>query len=293
MVKLNYISNVKFIEQCEWAIDLLAYDSGDGNLYIPKYTDIEHLQPFQVGKFWNPILIHYTNNKNNKNNKIFCRVELISYYLSNILQHLKLDTFTLFTGHSDETINNNYIELLNSPRLIHWYANNIDISHNKLTPIPIGINGVVIDNINILDKLRLKPINKNNLYYVNIGIGAHAGSKERIKCLQYAQKKNRFGLSKDKYFKELSKSCFVLSPRGNGIDCHRHWESLYLQTIPVVTDSLLVRHWAKFFPLVILNDWSEFDPKILTPELYYQLWKQYPNIENDLNFDYFFEHYCL
>ena len=37
------------------------------------------------------------------------------------------------------------------------------------------------------------------------------------------------------YIKELSSCYFCLSPNGNGIDCHKHWECLYLGVIPIVT----------------------------------------------------------
>ena len=37
-----------------------------------------------------------------------------------------------------------------------------------------------------------------------------------------------------KYLKELARSYFVLSPPGNGFDCHRTWEAIYFKTIPVV-----------------------------------------------------------
>jgi hypothetical protein len=40
-----------------------------------------------------------------------------------------------------------------------------------------------------------------------------------------------------KYIEELSKYKFAISPEGNGIDCHRTWECLYLGVIPIVIES--------------------------------------------------------
>ena len=41
----------------------------------------------------------------------------------------------------------------------------------------------------------------------------------------------------DEYLNELSKYRFCLCLRGNGIDTHRFWESLYLGVIPVILNN--------------------------------------------------------
>jgi hypothetical protein len=56
-------------------------------------------------------------------------------------------------------------------------------------------------------------------------------------------------------------SCqFVVSPQGNGIDCHRTWEAMALGCIPIVKshelDPLLSQ-----FPILIVPDW-----RLLTKE---------------------------
>jgi hypothetical protein len=287
MVKDTFVNNSILSEQCEWAIDLLTYKTEEGNLIIPNSDEIYYLSPFRENAFWNPILIHY--NKNN-NNHIFCRSEIISY-LFNILEKYKINTpIVLFTGHSDETIDEKYLPLLNSSKLLHWYSINVDIEHDKLTPIPIGINSTK-SNVDILDNLTSQNIIKDNLYYVNIGVGNHRGTKERQKCLQYAQKDNRFGLTRQEYFEELSKSYFTLSPNGNGIDCHRHWESLVLKTIPVVTKSYLTEYFSKIVPMVIIDDWSQFTPDMLSIDLYKDLWDTHPEADILLKRDGFFTKY--
>jgi hypothetical protein len=64
---------------------------------------------------------------------------------------------------------------------------------------------------------------------------------------------------------ELMASCsFALSPPGNGFDCHRTWEAIYVRTIPIVKKSV----WSDYFvelglPLLALEDWA--DLAALTP----------------------------
>jgi hypothetical protein len=55
---------------------------------------------------------------------------------------------------------------------------------------------------------------------------------------------------------------FWLSPRGNGIDCHRTWEALYLDIIPIVWNSSLNILYENL-PVVIINDHRELNETFL------------------------------
>jgi hypothetical protein len=54
---------------------------------------------------------------------------------------------------------------------------------------------------------------------------------------------------------------FVLSPPGNGPDCHRTWEAIYSGAIPIVK-----RDFWPFktlsLPVLVVNDWNEVPEKI-------------------------------
>lgn len=45
----------------------------------------------------------------------------------------------------------------------------------------------------------------------------------------------------EKSLEALADSRFVLSPEGNGIDCHRHYEALLMGAVPIVEDSPMAR----------------------------------------------------
>ena len=55
--------------------------------------------------------------------------------------------------------------------------------------------------------------------------------------------------------KLMRKTMFVPSPAGNGIDCHRTWEALYLGAVPVVLRSEYFgeSNW----PVLVVDSWSE------------------------------------
>ncbi|CAF3794661.1 unnamed protein product [Rotaria sp. Silwood1] len=58
-----------------------------------------------------------------------------------------------------------------------------------------------------------------------------------------------------------------LSPRGNGIDCHRTWEALYLDAIPIVWHSTIDSLYTDL-PVIIIHDWNEINKQFLRNKLY-------------------------
>ena len=59
---------------------------------------------------------------------------------------------------------------------------------------------------------------------------------------------------------------FWLSPRGNGLDCHRTWEALYLDIIPIVWNSTLNVLYENL-PVLIINDHRELNETYLYAKL--------------------------
>ena len=59
------------------------------------------------------------------------------------------------------------------------------------------------------------------------------------------------------YFKKLPEYKFVISPEGNGIDCHRHYEALMAGCIPIVERNPLIKHKYRGCPILFTADYSE------------------------------------
>lgn len=70
-------------------------------------------------------------------------------------------------------------------------------------------------------------------------------------------------LSPDVYFGTLPSYKFVISPEGNGIDCHRHYEALLAGCIPIVERNPLIEEKYKGCPILYTNDYSEITPEYL------------------------------
>lgn len=224
--------------------------------------------------------------KTNINNDIpifFVKTHLIDVFFS----YLKTSQpFKLITHNSDHTVNLNHLKYLENKNLIKWYSQNVNVYHKKLISIPIGIaneNWYCGDESILINEVK-KNLKKTNLIYCNFDYSTNPF--ERGKCVSVLNK-NGISVSKKKpfndYLNELGKSYFSVSPNGNGIDCHKTWESLYLKTIPIITKTINSSFYFDY-PIIILNDWSEFNINDYTPERYLNEIKKYDESRLEINF---------
>jgi hypothetical protein len=70
-------------------------------------------------------------------------------------------------------------------------------------------------------------------------------------------------LPPDAYFESLPSYKFVISPEGNGIDCHRHYEALIAGCIPIIERNPLIEEKYKGCPILYTDDYSEITPAYL------------------------------
>jgi hypothetical protein len=63
----------------------------------------------------------------------------------------------------------------------------------------------------------------------------------------------------------ILKSKYTLSPQGNGIDCHRIYEAIYLNSIPIIKSGLMDNYFKKL-PAIIINNWTDITEDFLKNE---------------------------
>jgi hypothetical protein len=79
-----------------------------------------------------------------------------------------------------------------------------------------------------------------------------AGTDDRRRKFGFNRRKIEYGLTmrgiynlpfvrKETYWRALLDHKFIVSPEGNGIDCHRHYEALMAGCIPIVEDDPQIR----------------------------------------------------
>lgn len=97
----------------------------------------------------------------------------------------------------------------------------------------------------------------------------------RINILKTLEKNNISNtlLDHKSYFQELPKYKFVISPEGNGIDCHRHYEALMAGCIPVVEYSEYISEKYGDVPILYTRDYSEINEQYLE-EVYERMKKK-------------------
>jgi hypothetical protein len=211
--------------------------------------------------------------------KIFVKTDILFEFQSMVLIKIR-KKFILYTHNSDLSIDDKYLQIINNDYLLKWYGQNINTYNDKLVSIPIGIANSRWEhgNIDILKKIINENNSKVNNVYCNIDINTNRS--ERIECLNNIhpiENSNRSDF--ESYLREISKSYFVISPNGNGIDCHKTWESLYLKSIPIVTNSINISYY-KDYPILILDNWSDIKNFNLNEDLYNKLISKYENFSN-------------
>lgn len=211
--------------------------------------------------------------KENEILKFFVKIDYVHSFFTTRQQR----PYILYTHNGDLPVDDNYLKYLDDPFLIKWYGQNIMTIHSKLESIPIGIANEKWPHGNetIFNEVLNKNLEKERLIYVNFDVNTNR--IERNHCIFQLNTK---GLTMDnklpfkQYLEEVAKSYFVVSPNGNGIDCHKTWEALYLKTIPIVTKSINVGYYKKL-PIIVIDNWSNFDFNMFNIDLYEKTWENF------------------
>jgi hypothetical protein len=162
-----------------------------------------------------------------------------------------------------------FSDFLNSDNLIALFGQNVEnFEHQKLFSIPIGIANQMWEhgNPNVFNAV-LNNIHKNtkpHLLYMNFSPSTYP--QERPYVFELFKNKPFCTVSSPKnlthYLQEMALHKFTLSPRGNGIDCHRTWEALLVGSIPVVRASSLDVLY-KNLPVLIVESWEQVTQEFL------------------------------
>jgi hypothetical protein len=189
---------------------------------------------------------------------IFCATHLFSDFRFKILPYI-CHPFILITHNSDASITPLESDILANPYLLHWFAQNNQVVHDKITSIPIGLENRWMHNHGRLSKF--KKNNKSNHIknpQILCAFNTHTNPvvRERAKAILQAHPMATFKqVAHKEYLEVLSNNMFVASPAGNGFDCHRTWEALYVETIPIVVGR---KFYSSFplFPGLVLDQWE-------------------------------------
>jgi hypothetical protein len=197
----------------------------------------------------NKFFIEHCEKTNTNTIRIFVYTHILIYITQILAEKINKNIkIILYTHNSDHHFDGMFKPLVDSESIIKIYAQNVDytIYNAKLNLLPIGIansmwqHGDIVSLYTVISDTYKNKKNKD--IYVNINPGTYSYRKEILDAITQT---NCYNLSSGKpyieYLKELAEHRFCLCIRGNGIDTHRFWESLYLGTIPVILNNNITK----------------------------------------------------
>ena len=197
---------------------------------------------------------------------VFVDARSVKYFFQTLHPQIKYK-YILITHNADTNIDETYIDFIDD-RIIKWFAQNVIIKHEKLIPIPIGLENLYYYNNGItkyFDNLKKKigqTKKKNRILY---GFSIDTNENERQGAYTYLKKSEvadeiQEKLNSKMYLKLLTDYKFVASPPGNGVDCIRTWEALYLDVVPIVKRSVVTEYFSSLgLPMLIIDNWQEIE----------------------------------
>jgi hypothetical protein len=203
--------------------------------------------------------------------------------------------FILVTGDCDESCPNElfrsheeFTRFIESDKIIHWYSQNCIGNHPKLTQIPIGMDYHTMalrdhewgpktspldqERILFAIKQKAKPLQSRTCKaYANFHFLMNTkyayDRKDAIQrlppqCVFYEPTK----VKRINTWKTQSEYAFVISPHGNGLDCHRTWEAIALGCIPILKTSPLDPLF-EGLPVWIVKDWADVNERSMMEKM--------------------------
>lgn len=189
---------------------------------------------------------------------IHIKTDYIDDFMKIVMPEIN-NNIVIITHNADKCISSEHLDILNNNKIIHWYAQNTTIIHPKLTTLPIGIANSQWKHGNLKHLTKVIDLNilKTNLLYVNFNVSTNSLVRSHVKkiMLEKGYTFTNATMNFFEYLKELASYKFAICPVGNGPDCHRIWECLYLGVIPIVSNIIAYNDFDDL-PILKIDDFN-------------------------------------
>ena len=149
-------------------------------------------------------------------------------------------------------------------------ASRIDGTDDDWQPFPIGMQYSYMYNFHRGDEIQIGEHNSTVLCCIERDTDARRrpgiqGGINRKRILENLEKNGIYNQSFGhiEYFGILPQYKFVISPEGNGFDCHRHYEALIAGCIPIMEHNSAIEEKYKGCPVLYTTDYSEITEEYL------------------------------
>ncbi|CAB4582174.1 unannotated protein [freshwater metagenome] len=141
------------------------------------------------------------------------------------------------------------------------FSNNLMGSHKSITPIPLGLERQAYRSAGKISNFQVPGKTDPTKRKIDFLIAWNDGTN--TKRIDYRREFMSSGkglvlntrVHSKTIHKLMRKSLFIPSPAGNGLDCHRTWEALYLGSVPVVLKKEFCGD--ETWPVHVVDSWEE------------------------------------
>ena len=168
--------------------------------------------------------------------------------------------FEVVLGKGDYEITTQFTGLIPENVSAVW-VNNKNCLHRKIRYLPMGR-----DFRSKKFHAVVRPTSKKSiLLYCNFSVNTHPSRgvlRDRLNDLRFATVEHmgeflNYPMHREIFYEKISRSKFVLCPRGNAIDTFRLWDCLYLGAIPVVFKEAVFHEEIADLPILFLSSFEE------------------------------------
>lgn len=185
-----------------------------------------------------------------------------NFYADQLFEYIEnVDKKLIIITHNADSCMN----FLPPDNVMMWYAQNVGIKNPRVQSIPIGVeNDRWFANLNKKGKMDAivgqRPVFKN-LVYMNFNIDTAPAKRQPVYDLfkderWVTSRMGKNGGDFDDYLDNIHNHPFVLCPEGNGMDTHRTWECLYVNSIPIEKRNINNQFYTDL-PICFVDEWDE------------------------------------
>jgi hypothetical protein len=149
-----------------------------------------------------------------------------------------------------------------------YNCSEFDRMNDEWVPFSIGLGWSIINNASPLRDLQIGNHERLVFCAINVDTDQRRRGFQRIcrrairDTLRHNGIENSY-IPNPSYFNELPHYKFIISPEGNGIDCHRHYEALMAGCIPIIEEHEGIKEKYKGCPVLFTKDYREITPAYL------------------------------
>ncbi len=199
---------------------------------------------------------------------VFCYTHCLNSFSDHL--HTLQNSCVLILTNSDQNVSYDYCKaVLDCQTIYHIFSQNLLFQHPKVTSIPIGIANRMWPHGNLQHFSVYSPelVSIMKVKDIFCSVNPSTNSEKRLPCLNRIKDlgiPNLLNMSHPQYLNELAQHKYCICPEGNGMDTHRFWEALYLQSIPIVIHSPFIDGVQNLgIPCICVESWDHFDPSQL------------------------------